>query len=234
MNELQRIEKVYNERSHNKLSSLYTLWQPYIYMSRQEKERQLFTIFNKSGIQDLSKLRLLEIGCAKGHKIIDLLQMGFSPENIIGNELIPKHLASAKKNLPSNISLFGGDARELKIDNESLDIVYQSMVFSSILDNNFQKELAQIMWAWIKPGGGVLWYDFIINNPKNKDIRGIPLKRIKELFPSSSIIAKRVTLAPPISRRVTKLHPSLYSLFNALPFLRSHTLCYIKKQKNST
>ena len=39
----------------------------------------------------------------------------------------------------------------------------------------------------------------------------------------------RLTLAPPISRRVTKVHPALYTLFNLLPFLRTHVLGWIKK-----
>jgi hypothetical protein len=80
-----------------------------------------------------------------------------------------------------------------------------------------------------KPGGGVLWYDFCYNNPKNRDVRGVPMRRVRELFPESSPIMRRVTLAPPISRVVTRLSSGLYPMLNALPLLRTHALCWIPK-----
>ena len=39
------------------------------------------------------------------------------------------------------------------------------------------------MWRWVRPGGGVLWYDFTFDNPRNPDVRGVPLARVRELFP---------------------------------------------------
>jgi hypothetical protein len=85
------------------------------------------------------------------------------------------------------------------------------------------------MWFWLKPGGAIFWYDFIYNKPSNSDERGIPLKRVRELFPDAKINVRRVTLALPISRRVCKIHPNLYHIFNAFPFLRTHVLCWIEK-----
>ena len=85
------------------------------------------------------------------------------------------------------------------------------------------------MWRWLRPGGGVLWYDFTYDNPRNPDVRGIPVKRIQTFFPDGRIDVRRVTLAPPISRVVCKIHPSLYTLFNVTPLLRTHVLCWIQK-----
>ncbi len=39
----------------------------------------------------------------------------------------------------------------------------------------------------------------------------------------------RLTLAPPVSRRVSRFHESLYTVCNAFPFLRTHILCWLKK-----
>jgi hypothetical protein len=110
-----------------------------------------------------------------------------------------------------------------------MDIVYVSLVFSSLLDRRFQIKLASRMWQWLKPGGGVLWYDFIYDNPRNPDVRGVPIARIRQLFPGSELSVSRLTLAPPIARRVTRLNPGLYTLFNVLPWLRTHVLCWIRK-----
>jgi hypothetical protein len=118
---------------------------------------------------------------------------------------------------------------ELALEPGSFDIVYQSVVFSSVLDEALQRTLASAMWRWTRPGGGILWYDFIYDNPSNPDVRGVPLRRVRQLFPAGRIRWKRVTLAPPLARRVVRIHPSLYALCNAVPLLRTHILCFIEK-----
>ena len=107
--------------------------------------------------------------------------------------------------------------------------MFQSVVFSSLLDDAFQNDLAARMWSWVRPGGGVLWYDFTYDNPRNPDVRGVKVKRIRELFPQGEMTVKRVTLAPPISRRACRIHPGLYAVLNAIPLLRTHVLCWIRK-----
>lgn len=229
MSELERIKQAYDARNNHNLDKHYSAFFPYIYLSRQEKERNMFSQFKQIGYNSLDSIKLLEIGCGRGEKLLDLLQMGFSPDNLIGNELMQDNLEIAKKRLPQSIRLFSGDARALQLEECSLDIVYQSMVFSSILDGEFQEELANLMWKWVKPGGCVLWYDFTFNNPNNPNVRGVNMPRVKELFPEGKIRSKRVTLAPPLSRMVTRIHPSLYTLFNTIPLLRTHRLCFITK-----
>ena len=75
----------------------------------------------------------------------------------------------------------------------------------------------------------MLWYDLRVDNPRNADVRGVPLARLRELFRRRDIGARRVTLAPPLARRVCRWHPALYGVFNALPLLRTHLLAWIEK-----
>jgi hypothetical protein len=75
----------------------------------------------------------------------------------------------------------------------------------------------------------VLWYDFTVNNPRNADVRGVPLGRVRSLFPQGRLQYERVTLAPPIARAVTRVHSALYPVFNTLPLLRSHALAWVSK-----
>jgi hypothetical protein len=103
-------------------------------------------------------------------------------------------------------------------------------VFSSILDGAVQQRLADAMWRWLRPGGAVLWYDFVVNNPRNPDVRGVPLARVRRLFPAASTIdARRITLVPPLARALCRLHPALYTLANTLPLLRTHRLAWLQK-----
>jgi ubiquinone/menaquinone biosynthesis C-methylase UbiE len=138
-------------------------------------------------------------------------------------------LAQARQVLPPTLELYAGDASQLNFGAASQDIVFVSTVFSSLLDDAFQLRLADAIWRWVRPGGGVLWYDFTVNNPRNADVRGVPLRRLRELFPQGRLQAERVTLAPPIARAVTRVHPSLYTLFNSVPALRTHVLAWIAK-----
>jgi hypothetical protein len=75
----------------------------------------------------------------------------------------------------------------------------------------------------------VLWYDFTVDNPRNADVRGVPLARVRALFPEGRVQARRITLAPPIARAVTRVHPALYTLFNVLLPLRTHVLAWVAK-----
>lgn len=194
-----------------------------------ERQRVLRELLLRHGHEDTAALRLVEVGCGAGGNLLELLRLGFRPAHLQGVELLPQRLAQARELLPPALVLHGGDACELALPEGSQDIAFVSTVFSSLLDDAFQQRLADAMWRWLKPGGAVLWYDFTVDNPANRDVRGVPLARVRELFPQGRIDARRVTLAPPIARRVVRLHPSLYTVFNLIPLLRTHRLAWIAK-----
>lgn len=207
----------------------YSLLNPAALLPLQERQRAMLALFKRLGWSDLSQLNLHEVGSGTGSNLIELLLMGFAPQNLSGVELLPERHAAARERLPAAVQLAQGDALALTPPAASVDIVLQSTVFSSLLDDAFQQRLASAMWAAVKPGGGVLWYDFTVNNPRNPDVRGVSLARVRALFPQGRVQARRITLAPPIARPVTRLHPSLYTLFNTVPLLRTHVLCWIAK-----
>lgn len=207
----------------------YSLLRPDVWQTVQERQRAMLRMFVRLGLADLAALRLLEVGCGTGGNLLELLRAGFLPEHLAGVELITERAAIARHVLPAATVVHSGDALALELPQASQDIVYVSTVFSSLLDDAFQQCLAERMWQWLRPGGGILWYDFTYNNPRNADVRGVPLARIRALFPAGRVDARRVTLAPPIARRVAPLHPALYTLFNLVPALRTHLLCWIGK-----
>ena len=209
----------------------YSLLQPDVWQTVQERQRAMLRLFVRLGLTDLASLRVLEVGCGAGGNLLELLRMGFAPQHLAGAELLPDRLAQARAVLPPAVTLRGGDASVLDIAPGSVDIVLQSTVFSSLLDDAFQQRLAAAMWRWVAPGGGVLWYDFTVNNPRNRDVRGVPLARVRQLFPQASMQYQRVTLAPPIGRPAARLHPLAWQLLNGLPFLRTHRLIWIEKPR---
>lgn len=210
-------------------SGIYSMLRPEVWKSFQERQREILLLLRRHSRKPPEELQVLEIGCGTGSNLVELIRIGFNPANLVANELLPERAAAARVNLPSACRVIEGDATSLKLPEMSFDIVYQSTVFTSLLDPDFQQRLAACMWKWLRPGGGVLWYDFVYDNPSNPDVRGVPLKRVRELFPDGTLSFKRVTLAPPISRRVCRIHHRAYDIFNAVPLLRTHLLCWIGK-----
>ncbi len=228
MDELTQIKERY-ERRKNIPVDRYSIFNPATYLIEQEKERALIKLFKENKLLPLEDKKILEIGCGTGTNLLNFLKLGFTPANIYANDLIEERLEHAKKVLPSEVKIFTGNALDLNFNDNSFDIVFQSMVFSSILDKDFKKKLADKMWNWVKPGGGILWYDFTFDNPSNPDVKGIRPKDVKEIFNHKSFYIKRLTLAPPIARAVTKIHPNLYHIFNSIYFFRTHVLIWIRK-----
>lgn len=202
---------------------------PDVWQTLHERQRALIRLFTRIGWRELATRRVLEVGCGSGGNLLELLRLGFRPEHLSGVELLPERFEAARHVLPAALSLHAGDALALDLPPGSFDAVYASTVFSSLLDVAFQQRLADAMWRWVAPGGGVLWYDFTVDNPRNPDVRGVPLARVKALFPEGRVQARRITLAPPIARVVTRLHPSFYTLLNTLAPLRTHVLAWIEK-----
>jgi SAM-dependent methyltransferase len=229
MSECEEVRQRYDRRISQNLGNLYSPLLPDNYLSRQEKERAVIRWINTYGIAPVENKLVLEIGCGTGGNLLDLLRLGFMPENLVGNELLEERVYEARKRLPADIRIIPGDARNIDFSEGPFDIVSQSTVFTSLLDKNFQYELAGRMWELTKAGGGVLWYDFVYDNPNNPDVRGINVRTIRKLFPEGQLHYWRLTLAPPLSRLFTGIHPLFYPILNTFPFLRTHALCWIKK-----
>ena len=210
----------------------YSLLQPDVWQTVQERQRALLRGLQRRGLHNLAALRLVEVGCGTGGNLLELLRLGFAPEHLQGLELLPERHQQARQVLPAATLLSLGDASVAPITVGSVDLVLQSTVFSSLLDDAFQARLAQAMWRWLKPGGAVIWYDFTTNNPQNPDVRGVPVKRLRQLFPQGSVQHQRVTLAPPLARAVCAVHPALYRVFNTLPLLRTHVLAWVGKPQS--
>ena len=180
-------------------------------------------------LAELPDWAITEVGCGDGGNLLDAIRLGARPAHLRGLELLPERVALARERLPAAVRIDAGDALAADIAPASQQAVLQFTVFSSLLDDAFQQRLADAMWRWVRPGGGVLWYDFAVNNPRNPDVRGVPMRRVRALFPQADITVRRVTLAPPLARAACRIHPVLHGLLNAVPLLRTHRLAWLRK-----
>ena len=224
--ELQAVAERYARRTG---AGLYSPLRPEVWQTLHERQRVLLGVFARHGMTELPALKLVEVGCGAGGNLLELLRLGFEPANLTGLELLPQRYERARAALPAALPLWLGDATEAPVGPASQDLVLAATVFSSILDDAVQQRLADAMWRWLKPGGAVIWYDFAVDNPRNPDVRGVPVARVRQLFPQAEFEVHRVTLAPPLARAACRLHPSLYTVLNAVPWLRTHRLAWMRK-----
>jgi len=194
------------------------------YFARSERELRYSEIVNEYFGSDIRLCKFLEIGAGGGDNLLFFHRLGLPWQNLFANELLQERIGLLEENLPAS-TIIPGNALDLKYENY-FDVVFQSTVFTSILDQEFKKKLALKMMGMVKKGGLILWYDFKFNNPNNKDVKGVTKKEIRELFSEAAEIRFfSTTLAPPIGRRIGKLYNLLNFLF---PFFRTHLIAVIK------
>ena len=228
MTEIDNIIRRYNRRETNGLNK--TDLEKYEFEKFKNKERESYyaNILHNLFGSSLSDCKILEIGAGEGKNINFFKQIGIPSKNIMANELISNRIKRLKDAHP-DIHLLEGNALNIQKVGP-FDIIMQSLVFTSILDQSFRNKLANKIFELLKPNGIILWYDFVYNNPKNPDVLGVSKNEIRYLFPGASISFYRVTLAPPIGRRIGKL----YNLVNFLaPFFRTHVIAVIKKKNQN-
>ena len=177
-------------------------------------------------LHPLAGRTVLEIGASMGSNVPHLLNLGFRPEHIVINDVVPEKIAQARLWLPAGVRAIAGDAATLS-EHETFDVVLAATVFTSILDDAHRQRVADKMWQLVSPGGGVLLYDFTWNNPWNVGVRKLTLRDVRRLFPLAAMRYRRVTLAPPLARRVSL---RVYRLLYRLPPLRTHVVCWLAKR----
>ena len=226
--DIQRLREEYARRAAlASTDDRYSYSNP-VYQWMLKNRRSAITDFLKRYQKsDICELRILEVGCGSGGVIQEFVNLGTVPVNSFGVDLLIDRLRVANNALPA-CSWIASDGQHLPFPSESFDLVLQFTAFSSILDPFIKSTMAAEMTRVLKPGQGILWYDFIWN-PTNPQTKGIGLKEIKNLFPGSEIFASRITLAPPLTRLLLPRFPSIASRLASIKLLNSHQLVWIQK-----
>jgi SAM-dependent methyltransferase len=195
----------------------------------QERERHTLHLLRRHGYSSLADVRILEVGCGTGAWLRELVKWGAQPKNLTGVEMLAERVAEAARLCAPGITLVCANVAQASLPAASFDIVLQSMLFTSVLDADVRRAVAHAMLDAVRPGGLILWYDYHVNNPRNRDVRGVSRAEIGTLFPGCRIHLKGITLAAPIARAVAGRSRLAYSVLHAMPFLRTHYLAVIRK-----
>jgi ubiquinone/menaquinone biosynthesis C-methylase UbiE len=187
-------------------------------------ERRVLRLLGSRGLLPLRGQRILEVGCGTGHWLRELVKWGADPALVTGIDLLPERLAAARARSPASVVLLSASADALPVRDRSADLVIQSTLFSSILDPEMRRRAAAELVRTVRPGGYILWYDFFVRRPGNRDVVAISRAEIRMLFPRCPVSLRRATLAPPLCRLLASRAELACSLLERIPVLRFHYL----------
>lgn len=225
--DLERLKAEYADRARRLAGSdVYSMLNPANLFIIQGRQRAIVNALRRSKIDDLAQAHILELGCGAGGVLAELATIGAARNNLFGVDVLPDRLAQAQAATGlGNLSC--ADGRSLPYASNQFDLVLQFTVFSSILEDGIKARLAGEMLRVARPKGLLLWYDFWLN-PTNPQTRGIRPAEIRRLFPGCQIHLRKITLAPPIARRVVPVSWGLAHWLESLGIFNSHYLAAIR------
>jgi len=188
----------------------------------------LLSASKKADLFPLENRRLCETGCGSGQILMDYVNWGLTAENIYALDKDPQRVKAAKNKLP-HAEIVEGYADKLPWPDNHFDIVLQATLFTSILDPTVRNKSAGEIMRVLKNDGVILWYDFIFNNPWNKNVIGMKKSEIKNLFPGMKISLKRTTLWPQLGRIIVPISWTIAWWLEKLPFLCTHYIGIIRR-----
>ena len=222
-----RIRAAYARREED--DTRYSWSSPGYQFMVQQRERRVLALLRQHGFAALESKQILEVGCGTGQWLRDFVKWGARPENVTGIDLLPQRLSRARRLCPPAVRIQCASAAQLPFSNERFDLVLQSTVFTSILDPDLKRQVAAEMMRVVKPEGFILWYDYHVNNPWNKDVRGVKRREIIQLFPDCRVELQRIILLPPLARLLAPYSYLGCYLLEKLPPLCTHYLGVIRK-----
>jgi len=224
------LHEIYAERAARLAGSdLYSLGNPAHLFAIQGRQRAVLRLLRREGLWPLAGKDVLEVGCGAGAVLLEWLSYGMEPGRLHGTDLLAERVADAHRLLP-HVAVTVADGGRLPYPDGSFDAVLQFTVFSSILDKALCYTVANEMRRVLKPNGLILWYEFWLN-PLNKQTRGIRPGEVRSYFPNSQFSFERITLAPPLARRLVPVTWAGARLLEATRLLNTHYLAAIRPNR---
>jgi ubiquinone/menaquinone biosynthesis C-methylase UbiE len=187
--EESRLLKEYADRDtllpwNNWRTNIYHPRHPTGSLFHEHNHEILVEALNRLGL-DLANLRILDVGCGYGYWLRYLVELGADPGNCYGIDLSDSRIAIAKHKNPA-INWRVDNLDELSFENDSFDLVLQTVVFSSILAEEVRLAGTSEMKRVLRAGGHILWIDLIKSTPGK--LSGFSLTDIKSYFPGMQVL----------------------------------------------
>ena len=228
MSEADRIKDAYARRAKAGADDRYSLDDPANRYLFERRARDVQALLRRQRKGPLAGKDIVDIGCGNGAVLREFVTWGAEPRRCSGIDLLPERVEAARARSPQ-MAITAGDASALPWNDASFDVALQFTLLSSVLDATMRQSIARETLRVLRPAGLLIVYDFTWN-PLNRDVLGLNAKALRGLYAGYSVDGRRVTLAPPITRRLAHFSPSACAALERLPFLRSHVLAAVRKR----
>lgn len=237
--ERRRILAEYARRGRELPREFYSPARPHNLFATQQRARHALRALSRAGLLPLQCRRALEIGCGAGGILPELESWGVARGNLAGIDINASRVTACSRLLAAyrgrdgrllspGAMIVHGDASALPWASGTFDLVVLSLVMTSILDDAMRTAVALESLRVLAPRGCILWYDFAFDNPRNAHVRAVKRSDLKRLFPDCDYSLSRVTLAPPVSRRLVARSWLAAVLLESTTLLNTHLLGTIR------
>jgi SAM-dependent methyltransferase len=227
--EQERINRVYRPPHGVAALARHAWHRPEIVSQAAARARALAGLLACTVGTDLSALRVLDVACGGSGFLRQLIDWGATPAHLTGSELQQDRLDHARLHTAPGVRWHLGQLDDLPSD--SVDLVSAHAVFSSILDKDLRRGLADEMWRVLRPGGWTMIFDVRYSNPRNGSVRKVSDVELLSFWPTDERHYRTLILAPPLGRAMSRLPWLVPELLAALvPPLRSHFIYMARKE----
>ena len=189
-----------------------------------EERRQAFGRLLANRPRPRPGLSVLEVGSGHAdplHQVLSLLDDGCRG---VAVDLLAWRLPEPGGSL---VVAVGAAGEALPFPASCFELVVLSTVVSSIPDRDVARLVGREVARVLRPGGAVLWYDLAVPSPGNRSVRAVPRRELRRILPGFTIVARRVTVLPPLARRLGRFTDVAYPLLARAPGLRTHRVAVL-------
>jgi SAM-dependent methyltransferase len=226
--ETARIQQEYARRERELPPDRYSVSEPGARFLRDSRLAEMDLLLTQGGLLPLGDRHILDVGCGRGDWLLELESRGARRDRLAGIDLIPSRVGEARARL-EGADIRTGNATELPWGAGTFEVVVLSTVLSSILDGDMRRAVASEAARVLLPSGAILWYDFFLDNPWNRGVRGVRRREIETLFPGFGVALKTTTLAPPLARWLAPRFPTVAERLAGLRVFSTHLLGLLAK-----
>lgn len=175
-------------------------------------------------LDDLARVRVLDVGCGTGGWLAELAGWGASPSRLVGVELLGDRLREGKGAHPE-LALLAASGWRLPLADASVDLATLFTVLSSLPEPGARRALGDEIRRVVRPGGWALVYDFRVRRPGSRDLVGIGPGDAEAALGAPAVWRRSLTLAPPLARILGRMGAGgVVVAERLLPIFRTHRM----------
>ena len=229
--EHERVQKVYTGRYTSEYYKKIWIQNPVSALALEDRWRLIAQCLQEAGF-DPSGSRVLDLGAGTGADCVRFARLGCPEDGLVALDLLETYISAARRQHPW-LACVRGDATRLPLRAASVDLVFQSTMISSILDDARRAAILAEASRVLVPGGWFLSYDTRYPNPWNPHTRPLRASELRAAFQGWSLRTWSVTGIPHLMRLLAPISMRACRMVESVPFLRSHLVALARKPPGS-